>query len=204
MMAARGRMRRGSAGSGCRSCATGLSVSTPKVLMVSDRQSAGRSQHPRRAPAPSLAAGRGRWADSRPAWRRPLAADRSGAVALRRVPGFDLQASQRKTSQRVSQSASPPSHTRLAKPSRSRRSSDGSHVTETDLISDICRLPQPSAGHGSVMETGATMFRCFCYIRSAQAIQSRDKDDLNKSTSRPPPQSCPMGIFCNAISEGFG
>jgi Winged helix-turn helix len=32
------------------------------------------------------------WADSRPAWRRPLAADRSGAVALRRVPGFDLQA----------------------------------------------------------------------------------------------------------------
>src|SRR6202011_6328463 len=34
-MAARGRMRHGSAGSGCRSCATGLSVSTPKVLMVS-------------------------------------------------------------------------------------------------------------------------------------------------------------------------
>ena len=30
-----GRMRHGSAGSGCRSCATGLSVSTPKVLMVS-------------------------------------------------------------------------------------------------------------------------------------------------------------------------
>jgi hypothetical protein len=27
-------------------------------------------------------AGRGRWADSRPAWRRALAADRSGAVAL--------------------------------------------------------------------------------------------------------------------------
>ncbi len=60
--------------------------------LLTDRQSAGRSQHPRRAPAPSLAAGRGRWADSRPAWRRPLAADRSGAVALRRVPGFDLQA----------------------------------------------------------------------------------------------------------------
>src|ERR1700730_8310728 len=35
MMAARGRMRHGSAGSGCRLCATGLSVSTPKVLMVS-------------------------------------------------------------------------------------------------------------------------------------------------------------------------
>src|SRR5580704_5810575 len=34
-MAARGRMRHGSAGSGCRSCAIGLSVSTPKVLMVS-------------------------------------------------------------------------------------------------------------------------------------------------------------------------
>ena len=33
--AARGRMRRGSAGSGCRSCATGLSVSTPRALMVS-------------------------------------------------------------------------------------------------------------------------------------------------------------------------
>ena len=32
MMAARGRMRHGSAGSGCRSCATGLSVSTPMVL----------------------------------------------------------------------------------------------------------------------------------------------------------------------------
>ena len=47
---------------------------------------------PRRAPAPSLAAGRGRWADSRPAWRRALAADRSSAVALRRVPGLDLEA----------------------------------------------------------------------------------------------------------------
>src|SRR3984893_10060293 len=34
-MVARGRTRHGSAGSGCRSCATGLSVSTPKVLMVS-------------------------------------------------------------------------------------------------------------------------------------------------------------------------
>src|ERR1700688_1957962 len=33
------------------------------------------------------------------------------------------------------------------------------------------------------METGATMFQCFCYIRSAQAIQSRDKDDLSKSTT---------------------
>ena len=114
----------------------------------------------------------------------------------------DKATSQRKTSQRVSQSASPPSHTRLAKPSRSRRSSDGSHVTETDLISDI--LPPAAAERRRVMETGATMFQCFCYIRSAQAIQSRDKDDLSKSTSRPPPQSCPMGIFCNAISEGFG
>ena len=37
----------------------------------------------------------------------------------------DKATSQRKTSQRVSQSASPLSHTRLAKPSRSRRSSDG-------------------------------------------------------------------------------
>ena len=55
----------------------------------------------------------------------------------------DKATSQRKTSQRVSQSASPPSHTRLAKPSRSRRSSDGSHVTETDLISDI--LPPAAA-----------------------------------------------------------
>src|SRR5580704_18728809 len=42
----------------------------------------------------------------------------------------------------------------------------------------LCRLPHPSAGRGSVMKTGATMFQCFCYIRSAQAIQSRDKDDL--------------------------
>ena len=49
----------------------------------------------------------------------------------------DKATSQRKTSQRVSQSASPPSHTRLAKPSRSRRSSDGSHVTETALIPDV-------------------------------------------------------------------
>ena len=55
----------------------------------------------------------------------------------------DKATSQRKTSQRVSQSARPPSHTRLAKPSRSRRSSDGSHVTETDLISDI--LPPAAA-----------------------------------------------------------
>ena len=55
----------------------------------------------------------------------------------------DKATSQRKTSQRVSQSASPPSHTRLAKPSRSRRSGDGSHVTETDLISDI--LPPAAA-----------------------------------------------------------
>src|SRR5580704_15766387 len=42
----------------------------------------------------------------------------------------------------------------------------------------LCRLPHPSAGRSSVMKTGATMFQCFCYIRSAQAIQSRDKDDL--------------------------
>ena len=55
----------------------------------------------------------------------------------------DKATSQRKASQRISQSASPPSHTRLAKPSRSRRSSDGSHVTETDLISDI--LPPAAA-----------------------------------------------------------
>src|ERR1700730_9217677 len=116
----------------------------------------------------------------------------------------DKATSQRKTSQRVSQSASPPSHTRLAKPSRSRRSSDGSHVTETDLISRKLSAAaaerRPRQRYG---ETGATMFQCFCYIRSAQAIQSRDKDDLSKSTSRRPPQSCPMGIFCN-ISEGFG
>ena len=52
----------------------------------------------------------------------------------------DKATSQRKTSQRVSQSASPPSHTRLAKPSRSRRSSDGSHVTETDLISVLRKI----------------------------------------------------------------
>ena len=37
----------------------------------------------------------------------------------------------------VSQSASPTSQTRLAKPSRSRRRSDGSHVTETALIPDV-------------------------------------------------------------------
>ena len=53
----------------------------------------------------------------------------------------DKATGQRKTSQRVSQSASPLSHTRLAKPSRSRRSSDG--ITETDLISDI--LPPAAA-----------------------------------------------------------
>jgi hypothetical protein len=39
--------------------------------------------------------------------------------------------------QGVSQSASPTSQTRLAKPSRSRRPSDGSHVTETALIPDV-------------------------------------------------------------------
>ena len=27
----------------------------------------------------------------------------------------------------------------------------------------LCRLPPPSAGRGSVMKTGATMFQCFCY-----------------------------------------
>src|SRR6202048_2759923 len=37
----------------------------------------------------------------------------------------------------VSQSASPTPQTRLAKPSRSRRRSDGSHVTETALIPDV-------------------------------------------------------------------
>jgi hypothetical protein len=40
----------------------------------------------------------------------------------------------------------------------------------------LCRLPHPSAGRGSVMKTGATMFQCFCYIRSTQAIQSREDD----------------------------
>jgi uncharacterized protein YjbJ (UPF0337 family) len=39
--------------------------------------------------------------------------------------------------QGVSQSASPTSQTRLAKPSRSRRHDDGSHVTETALIPDV-------------------------------------------------------------------
>jgi hypothetical protein len=31
------------------------------------------------------------------------------------------------------------------------------------------------AGRGNVMKTGATMFQCFCYIRSAEAIQSGTK-----------------------------
>ena len=39
--------------------------------------------------------------------------------------------------QGVSQGAGPTSQTRLAKPSRSRRRSDGSHVTETALIPDV-------------------------------------------------------------------
>ena len=39
--------------------------------------------------------------------------------------------------QGVSQSASPTSQTRLAKPSRSRGRSDGSHATETALIPDV-------------------------------------------------------------------
>jgi uncharacterized protein YjbJ (UPF0337 family) len=55
----------------------------------------------------------------------------------------DRATSQRKTSQGVSQRASPPSQTRLAKPSRSRRRRDDSHVTETDLISDV--LPPAAA-----------------------------------------------------------
>src|SRR3984893_16122644 len=51
--------------------------------------------------------------------------------------------------QGVSQSASPTSQTRLAKPSRSRRRSDGSHVTETALIPHVVppaapvRRPRP-------------------------------------------------------------
>src|ERR1700730_4194571 len=42
----------------------------------------------------------------------------------------------------------------------------------------LCRLPHPSAG--SVMKTGATMFQCFCYIRSHSSYPRRDKDDLSK------------------------
>jgi hypothetical protein len=74
----------------------------------------------------------------------------------------------------------------VAKPSRSRRRSYGNRVTETALISDVVppaapeRRPRQRYGDWG-----------FCYIRSAQAIQSRDKDDLSKSTSRPAPQSCP-------------
>ena len=49
----------------------------------------------------------------------------------------DKATSQRKTSQRVSQSASPTSQTRFVKPSRSRGRSDGSHATETALIPDV-------------------------------------------------------------------
>jgi uncharacterized protein YjbJ (UPF0337 family) len=45
--------------------------------------------------------------------------------------------------QGVSQSASPTSQTRLAKPSRSRRRSDRSHVTETALISDVVPSAAP-------------------------------------------------------------
>jgi uncharacterized protein YjbJ (UPF0337 family) len=45
--------------------------------------------------------------------------------------------------QGVSQSASPTSQTRLAKPSRSRRRIDGSHVTETALISDVVPSAAP-------------------------------------------------------------
>ncbi len=87
------RTRHGSAASGCRSCATGLlrfNAKGPDGLC--ERQSARRSQPPRRPSAPSAAAGRGRRPDSRRPWRRTLAADRSRAVALRRVPGLDLQA----------------------------------------------------------------------------------------------------------------
>jgi len=43
----------------------------------------------------------------------------------------------------ASQSASPTSQTRLAKPSRPRRRSDGSHVIERALIPDVVPPPAP-------------------------------------------------------------
>ena len=72
------RTRPGSAGSGCRPCATGLSVSTPKVLMVSSTGKA--PGGPQRSSTNARPCGRSwRWPDPGRAWRRALAADRSGA-----------------------------------------------------------------------------------------------------------------------------
>jgi hypothetical protein len=60
----------------------------------------------------------------------------------------------------------------------------------------LCRLPHPSAGRGSVMEIGATMCQCFCYIRSAQPIpkpgqrrfESIDEQAPTPGTSRSSPR----------------
>ena len=90
----------GSRSDAARSGGVGLQIVRDWVLSVQrrgsrwscERQGARRSQPPRRPSAPSVAAGRGRRPDPGRPWRRTLAVDRSRAVAIRRVPGLNLQA----------------------------------------------------------------------------------------------------------------
>jgi uncharacterized protein YjbJ (UPF0337 family) len=91
--------------------------------------------------------------------------------------------------------SSPTSQTRLAKPSHSRRRSDGGHVTETALIPDVVPSAAPQRRPRQRYGDWGDHVPMFLLHSVSSSHPKRDKDDLSKSTSRPPPQSCPNGHF---------
>lgn len=84
---------------------------------------------------------------------------------------------------------------RLAKPSRSRRRSDGSHVTETALISGVMPSAAPQRRPRQRYGDWGDHVPMFLLHSVSSSHPKRDKVDLSKSTSRPPSQSCPNGHF---------
>ena len=82
--------------------------------------------------------------------------------------------------QGVSQSASPTSQTRLAKPSRSRRRSDGSHVTETALIPDVVLPAASKRRPRQRYEDWGDHVPMFLLHSVSSSHPKRDKNDLSK------------------------
>jgi uncharacterized protein YjbJ (UPF0337 family) len=82
--------------------------------------------------------------------------------------------------QGVSQSASPSSQTRLVKPSRSRSGSDGSHVTETALISDVVLPAASQRRPRQRYEDWGDHVPMFLLHSVSSSHPKRDKNDLSK------------------------
>ena len=111
------------------------------------------------------------------AWTAP--SQRKTLLASAAMIGVDLFCSPAGT-QGVSQSASPTSQTRLAKPSRSRRRSDGSHVTETALISDVVPPAAPERRPREHYDDWGDHVPMFLLHSVSSSHPKRDKNDLSK------------------------